>query len=223
MTATMHRPGTSLEPDATPLGSLPEASSAEAPPATAARGWWGLVMVGGLAGIVTAAWQTVERIQWASAPAVGSVCDLSATISCSSVFSEWQSSALGVPNSLIALPVFAMIASAGLGGVLRSRPSNAYTASMLGLSVFMTLFVTWYLAQSAFVMDVLCLFCLGCGVAILAASVGLTRVAAAQRALGSGRAGRSLDVMVRSGSDLIAWGGLAVVVALMLVLGLGLL
>ena len=104
------------------------------------------MLVAGLAGVGTGAWQTVERIAWAAEPAIGSVCDLSATISCGNVFSHWQSSALGVPNSLVALPVFAMIGSAGLAGVLGSRPSRSYTATMLGPSVFMALFVTWYLA-----------------------------------------------------------------------------
>lgn len=104
------------------------------------------MLVAGLAGVGTGAWLTVERIAWAGEPAIGSVCDLSATISCGNVFSHWQSSALGVPNSLVALPVFAMIGSAGLAGVLGSRPSRSYTATMLGPSVFMALFVTWYLA-----------------------------------------------------------------------------
>jgi uncharacterized membrane protein len=222
MTATVDRPvaTTRLEPGTTPVAADPVGAPAQ--PGTG-RGWWGLVLAAGLAGVLTAAWQSVERIAWAAEPDVGSVCDLSATISCSNVFSHWQSSALGVPNSLIALPVFAMIASAGLAGVLGSRPSRAYTATMLGLSVFMTLFVTWYLAQSALVMNVLCLFCLGCGVAILAASVGLTRVASAQGALGTGRLGRGVDTLVRSGSDLMVWGGLALAVGLMLVLSFGVL
>jgi uncharacterized membrane protein len=168
--------------------------------------------------MITSGWQTVERIQWAAKPDAPVACDLSAVISCSSVFSHWQSSALGIPNSIIALPVFAMLASAALAGVMGARLPRPYLASMLGLSVFMTAFVTWYLVQSAFVMGVLCLFCLGCGVAILLASAGLTRAAAAQGALGSGRLGRSVDTMVRSGADLMLWGGLALVIGLMLLL-----
>lgn len=53
---------------------------------------------------MTAAWQTVERIAWAADPQAPSVCEINTVLSCSSVYPHWQSSALGIPNSLIALP-----------------------------------------------------------------------------------------------------------------------
>jgi uncharacterized membrane protein len=206
------------------MTTLSDRATASAPGAGATtsgnRGWWALGLLGGVAGMGTAGWQTVERIAYAQDPAVAVACDLNAVISCSSVFTHWQSSALGIPNSIIALPVFAMLASAALAGLTGSRLANAYLATMLGLSVFMTAFVTWYLVQSAFVMGVLCLLCAGCGVAILATSIALTRVAAAQQALGSGRLGRSVDTMTRSGSDLMLWLGLGAVLTVMLVLTL---
>jgi uncharacterized membrane protein len=214
MTAVTDRPAGASAP--TPV--VPDRAAPSRGPAITSRAWWGLALAGGLGGIVTGGWQTVERIQWAQDPGVAVACDLSAVISCSSVFTHWQSAALGIPNSIIALPVFAMLASAALAGVLGARLPGPYLATMLALSVFMTAFVTWYLVQSAFVMGVLCLFCLGCGVAILATSIGLTRVAGAEGALGSGRLGRTVDTMVRSGADLMLWGGLALVVGLMLLL-----
>jgi uncharacterized membrane protein len=214
MTVVTDRPAVASAP--TP--AAPDPAPWSRGPAMTSRAWWALALAGGAGGMVTAGWQTVERIQWAQDPGVAVACDLSAVISCSSVFGHWQSSALGIPNSIIALPVFAMLASAALAGVMGARLPRPYLATMLGLSVFMTAFVTWYLVQSAFVMGVLCLFCLGCGVAILLASVGLTRVAAAEGALGSGRLGRSIDTMVRSGADVMLWGGLALVAALMLLL-----
>lgn len=208
-------------------GMLTRPPSTEPVPASAPDGrsstlrrWYALMLLGGSLGIVTAAWQTVERIAWAKNPGASSICEINAVVSCSSVYSHWQSSALGIPNSLVALPVFALIASAGLAGVLRSELSRAYLASILGLTVFMALFVTWYMEQSAFAIGILCLFCLGCAVNIILAGIGVTRVAAAQHALGHGRADRQLQLQVEANTDVIAWVGLALVIATMLFVGL---
>lgn len=184
------------------------------------RGWWALVLLGGLLGIVTATWQTVERIAYAKDPTTASVCEINSVLSCSSVYDHWQSSALGIPNSLIGLSVFAILASAGLAGVLGSALARGYLAFLFGLTVFMTGFVVWYMQQSAFSIRVLCLFCVGCAVNIVLAGVGITRVAAANQVFGSGRAGRELETWVRSGADVMAWVGVAVVIAAMLVIGL---
>jgi len=119
--------------------------------------------------MVTAAWQTVERIAWASDPSAPSVCEINAVLSCSSVYSHWQSAALGIPNSLIALPVFAIIAATGLAGVLGSSLTSRFVALVFALTVIMTAFVTWYLEQSALAIGVLCLFCIGCAATILLA------------------------------------------------------
>lgn len=189
-------------------------------PVGTARGWWALALAGGLLGTASTMAQTVDRIAWAKDPSASSICDVNAKLSCSSVFGHWQSSALGVPNSVVGGVVFALVAAAALAGLTGSRLSRPFLATMLGLTLFMTGFVTWYLAESAFSMKVLCLYCLSCGVNITLAGVGLTRATEAAGGLGDGPAGRALSTMVRSGSDLIAWGGLVVVVGAMLVVGL---
>lgn len=185
-----------------------------------ARPWWGLVLGAGLLGVGTTITQTVERIAYLKNPQALSICDINSTLSCTSVFSHWQSSALGIPNSLIGLTVFAVLGSAGLAGVLGARLPRAYVATLLGLTVFMAGFITWYMEQSAFAIHVLCLFCVGCAVSVVTAGVGITRVAAAQHALGDGRAGYWLRLLVQSRADLVAWFGLALVIAAMLLFGL---
>lgn len=209
MSSTLHRP---LEP----------AEPSEAAPGTGQRlrGWYAVMLVGGLLGVVTAAWQTVERIAWAADPDSLSVCEINTLISCSSVFDHWQSSALGIPNSLIAMPVFGFIASAGLAGMLGSRLSRGFLGSVLGVTLFMTAFVVWYMEQSAFDIGVLCLFCLSCMVNIILAGIGITRVVSAEHVLGHGRVDRELRLLVDSRADLIAWVGLAAIVGAMLYAGL---
>lgn len=186
------------------------------------RRWYALMLVGGALGVVTAAWQTVERIVWEGDPNAGSICEINAVLSCSSVFSHWQSSALGIPNSLIALPLFGMFAAAGLAGVLGSRLSKSFLATMAGFAAFFAVFIFWYLEQSAFSIGILCLFCLGCFVNLVIAGTGVIRVAAAERAFGEGRFGRQMTLQAEAGVDLIVWAGLVAVVALMLFAGLAL-
>lgn len=213
MTTTLHRPG----PDRPPVDPGPSRGGERS-----LRRWYAVILVGGLLGVVTATWQTVERIAWAADPDSLSVCEINAVLSCGSVFSHWQSAALGISNSIVSLPVFAFLASLGLAGVLGSHLSRGYLGAAFGMTLSMTGFVVWYMQQSAFAIGVLCLFCVGCMVNIVIAGVGITRVAAAQRVLGNGRAGRELRLLVESRADLIAWGGLTVIVAAMLYLGLAL-
>jgi len=203
---------TSTLPRSTPLEGLPAPARL--------RPWYLLMLVGGALGLFTAGWQTVERIAWASDPQATSVCEINAVLSCSSVFSHWQSSALGVPNSLVAMAVFGFVASTGLAGLLGSQLSRAYLATVFGMTVFMTAFVVWYLEQSALSIGVLCLFCVGCAVNLIVAGLGITRVAARAGALGRGGLGRGVTAMVSSGADIVAWLGLAALLTLMMVLGL---
>ncbi len=141
-------------------------------------------------------------------------------VSCQTAYAYWQSSALGIPNSLIGLPVFAVVASTAAAALLGSRHASSYLAGVWGLALFMTAFAFWYMEQSAFEMRALCLFCTASMVNILLASVGLTRVVAAHRALGTGSAGRALDRLVDRRVDLVFWAGVALAVAAMLYVGL---
>lgn len=195
-------------------------SSAQVSATASTRPWFVLVLLAATAGIVSAGWQLVERIAYAENADAGSVCDFNAVISCSSVFTQWQSSALGIPNTLVSLPIFAALAATAVAGILRSRFSPPYLAALLGVSLFMAGFATWYSYQTGFVMGAMCLFCTIGSACVLTAGIGVTRVAAAGRALGDGRAGRTLALLVDSKSDVIAWGGLILINAAMLYFGL---
>lgn len=210
MTTTLGTPGGATGQDPGPV-------SPADPRAT--RRWWWVVLVGAAAGVVATVWQTVERLRYAAGD-TDSFCDISATLSCSSVYTHWQSSALGIPNSLIGLPVFALIAGTALAALLGSRLSATHLRVVLGLALFMTAFVTWYLQQTAFSIGALCLFCVGCMVSISLAGAGLVRVADAEGALGKGRLAARVRAAVDSWVDLALWLGLGMLVAVMLVVGL---
>ena len=197
----------------------PQASRPQ-PAVTTTRTWWLVVLAGGVLGIVGTVWQTVERLSVLATPGEKSVCDINAVISCGSVYERWQSSALGVPNSLIGLPVFAVLASGALAALLGARLSGRYIATLWGLALFMTVFVFWYMEQTAFTIGALCLFCTASMVNIMLAGIGLTRVADAEGALGHGAVGRTVRRLVDGWWDLVLWFTLVAVVAAMLVIGL---
>jgi uncharacterized membrane protein len=180
-----------------------------------------LVLLGGGLGTVSAVWQTVDRIAYAGTPDVALLCDVNALFSCSTVFDHWQSSALGLPNSLVALPVFVGLAFTGLAGLLGSRLARGYIVVMFALGLLMAGFLTWYMQQSAFAIGVLCLLCLACALSVVVAGIGLTRMVADEHALGHGRVGREMSLMVSSGAYIVAWAGLALLIAVILLLGLG--
>lgn len=191
-------------------------------PARPVRLWPALMVVGGLVGMVSGAWQTVERIHFAAGTNADAFCEINAVLSCNSVFTHWQSSALGIPNSLISLPVFALLASGGLAALLGTHLSRGYAVALLGTTLFMAAFLTWYMQQSAFAIGVLCIYCTACAAAVVAVGIGVTRVVDAEQALGTGRAGRQLRLLVEARADLIIWAGLAALIAVLLYLGLAL-
>jgi uncharacterized membrane protein len=202
------------------MGIQTELAPEPTPTRTDARRWWWLVLAGGLLGIVGRVWRTIERRAYGSGDKGPSVCDISAIVSCTNVYSHWQSSALGVPNSLIGLPVFAFVTSAAIAALLGTVHSTRYVAVVWGLAVFMTLFAVWYMEQTATSIGSLCLFCTASLLNIMLAGVGLTRVVDAHGALGAGRAGQRLHRLVDSWADVALWVGLAFAVAAMLFVGL---
>lgn len=127
---------------------------------------------------------------------------------------------MGVPNTLISLPIFAMFATTAVAGLLGSRLARPYLAALFGISLFMAAFATWYTYQSAFVMGAMCLFCTVGSACVLVAGIGVTRAVASGRGLGDGRAGRALALLVRSSADVLAWAGLILINVAMLYFGL---
>lgn len=123
---------------------------------------------------------------------------------------------------MISIPVFAALAFSGLSLLMGSQLSRSYVATLFGMTVFMAAFLTWYMEQSAFAIGVLCIYCTVCAASLITIGIGLTRVVDADQALGTGRAGRQLRLLVEARADIIIWLGLAALIAVLLYLGLAL-
>lgn len=191
-------------------------------PARPATGWLVLMLVAGLTGMGATIIQIVERIQVAENPDAELICDLNAVFSCGSVITAWQSSVFGaVPNAAIGLSVFAVLTSAAVLALLGTRWSRGGWLFLAVTAGVMLAFTVWFLWQTAFVISRVCLWCLVIGTAILLVNVVLWRVGHRLGHLdGPSAPARAASWLVRGGSDLVLWAGLAALVALMMVAGL---
>lgn len=193
-----------------------------APPASAGQGRLGaLVAVAGGAGVLVTAMQLLDRIALAENPQAPLVCDISSVLSCGSVLTAWQSSALGVPNAMVGLAVFSAFLSAGLAAALGGALSLRYLRVLEALALGMLGFTLWYLAQTTFVLGALCLYCTVVGTSVVLVNLAVSRMW--RRAGGLGGRGpltRLARGFVDSGDDRWVWAalwlGVAAVIALVL-------
>jgi uncharacterized membrane protein len=165
--------------------------------------------------------QIVERIALAENADADLLCDINGTFSCGNVLTAWQSSVFGpIPNAAIGLSVFALtlgVAGAGLLGSALSKTTWGVATFFAG---FMAAFVVWFLAQTAFVIGQVCLYCLVIGTMVLLMNVAWWRVGRRLGFLSGNRFLDGADWLVRGGTDLLIWAGLGIVVATMMVAGL---
>jgi uncharacterized membrane protein len=181
---------------------------------------WAVILVAGLAGLGFTGTQIMEKLAILKDPATTLACDVNAVLSCTDVLLSWQASVLGPPNALIGAVMFTILWAGALGALLGSTIGRWHLVLLWGLAVFFLVFATWFMEQTAFSIGRLCLWCIGITTMVVIICGALTRLAARDQVLGSGRAGRWLATAVRSGLDLIIWFGWWLAIAAMLWIGL---
>lgn len=183
--------------------------------------WFVTIAIASVTGMAATVIQIVDRIALAENPDADFVCDINGTFSCGNVLTAWQSSVFGpIPNSVIGLSVFVMMLTTSVGALLGSRLSRRAWGVATFVAGFMAAFVIWFLAQTTFSIQRVCLYCLVIASAVLVMNLAWWRLGLRLGFLDDG--GRFLTTAgtwVRGGTDLMIWGGLAVVVAAMMVAG----
>ena len=114
----------------------------------------------GIVGFVAAFVLSVEKIALLINPAYTPSCTINATVSCTSVMNSPQSALFGFPNPLLGIAGFAVLATTGAMLLAGGRLASWYRA---GLQIGVTLglvFVAWLIAQSLFVIEALCPYCM---------------------------------------------------------------
>ena len=119
---------------------------------------------------------SIDAVKLAADPFVDLGCNISSTISCSTVGLTWQANLLGFPNAflgLIAEPVVITIAVAALGGVRFPKwfMLSAQVVYSIGL-----LFAYWLFYQAYFVIGAMCPWCMLITVTTTLVFASMTRV-----------------------------------------------
>jgi uncharacterized membrane protein len=185
------------------------------------RWWFGAIVVAAVVGVAATITQLVERIALAQNSRAEFICDINGTFSCGNVLTSWQSSVFGpIPNAAIGLTVFAFTIGIGAAGLLGSALSKPAWALATFFAGFIGLFTTWFLAETAFVIGSVCLYCLVIATMVLTLNLAWWRVGHRLGHLSGNRLLDTADWLVGGGTDLVLWAGVAVIVGAMMVGGL---
>lgn len=203
------------------MGDRPRAADHRDMSSSQPRAWFGLIAAAAVVGMASTIIQLVERVALAENADAELLCDINGTFACGNVLTSWQASVFGpIPNAAIGLSVFALSLGIAGAGILGSSLSRATWGVATFLAGFMAAFTVWFLAQTAFVISAVCLYCLVIGTMVLFINLAWWRIG---DRLGYLRGSRVLDGaswLVRGGTDIVLWAGLGVVVAAMMVAGL---
>jgi uncharacterized membrane protein len=173
--------------------------------------------VGGLIGMLAAFLQTTEKITLLTHKDALLTCDLNSVFSCTNVLNAWQSSVFGFPNSLLCMTLFTIFATTAFIGASGAMLSRKLRLGVQALSLGTLGFALWFLTQSIYVINALCILCIFCFAGLLLVNWGWLRINAADLPIGDHARAR-LQRSIASGADIFAWMLLAMALAFAMVL-----
>lgn len=175
------------------------------------------MLTGGIIGMIAAFLQTTEKIALLKNKDAILACDLNSVFSCTNVLNAWQSAVFGFPNSLMCMALFTIFASIALVGVSGGTLPRKLRLGIQTLSLFTLGFALWFLTQSIYVINALCILCIFCFIGLLLVNWGWLRANADDLPIGEhGRA--FVKRRIASGADTFAWILLGLAVAFAMIL-----
>jgi uncharacterized membrane protein len=163
----------SAKPDGPVEDSVP---GADAPSAVSRAGaWW--ILIAGVIGLIASATLTVEKIELLLNPSYVPSCNLNPIVSCGSVMTTPQASALGFPNSLIGIAAFAVVTVTGVLAVAKVPLPRWYWIGMTLGTLAGAGFVHWLIYQSLYRIGALCPYCMVVWVATISLLVVVASIA----------------------------------------------
>lgn len=121
--------------------------------------YW-FIAVGSAIGLVASFIQLMDKLTILANSSAVLVCDINSALSCSSVLNAPQASVLGPPNALISTVVFSFLLAIGLVGATGGIISKKMRFITQFIALFTLAFGTWFLSQSIFVIQSLCIYCI---------------------------------------------------------------
>lgn len=129
-------------------------------PARPGKGLGALLLVGGLIGLVASLALTVEKIALLENPDYIPSCNVSPLLSCGSVMTTPQAEAFGIPNPILGIAGFAVVAAIGASLLAGARFVAWFWAAVQAGVTFAVVFVHWLIYQSLYVIGALCPYCM---------------------------------------------------------------
>ncbi|HSX34441.1 MAG TPA: vitamin K epoxide reductase family protein [Candidatus Saccharimonadales bacterium] len=162
------------------------------------------MLAGGAMGMAAAFLQTTEKIALLKNKDAVLSCDLNSVFSCTNVLNAWQSSVFGFPNSLMCMALFTIFSSIALVGVNGGALPRKLRLGIQALTLFTLGFALWFLTQSIYAINALCILCIFCFAGLLVVNWGWLRLNAADLPIGvRGRA--FIQRRIAEGADIFAW------------------
>jgi len=121
---------------------------------------YAIMTAGSVIGLVASFTQMMDKITLLKDSGAPLVCNINASLSCSTVLNSQQASVLGPPNALISTIMFCFFLAIGLAGLTSSVISVKMRFITQFLAIFTLLFGMWFLYQSIFVIQSLCIYCI---------------------------------------------------------------
>jgi uncharacterized membrane protein len=114
----------------------------------------------GLIGLFAAFTLTMEKFEYLKNPNHIASCDINPVLSCGTVTATKQASAFNFPNPFLGLMAFASVVTIGMG-IFAGAKYKKWFWQLLQLGVIFGIgFVIWLMAQSIYVIQALCLYCM---------------------------------------------------------------
>lgn len=119
-----------------------------------------IMTAGSLIGLVASFIQMMDKITLLKNSDAVLVCNINDSLSCSTVLDSWQASVLGPPNALISTVMFSILLAVSFTGLTKSILSKTARLTAQFLSLFTLGFGMWFLHQSIFIIESLCIYCI---------------------------------------------------------------
>ncbi|TFC95736.1 vitamin K epoxide reductase family protein [Cryobacterium breve] len=117
-------------------------------------------IIGGAIALTAAFLLTLDKFAILEDPQAQLSCNFSVLVGCSTNLGSWQGAILGFPNPLIGLMAWTVVITIGAAILAGAQFSRWFWVALnVGLTGALA-FVIWLMAQSFFVLDVLCPWCM---------------------------------------------------------------
>lgn len=119
-----------------------------------------ILAVGGMIGVLAAAILMAEKVHLLKNPGALLSCDINPIVACGSVINTPQASAFGLPNPILGLVGFGIVATVGMALLAGAQFKRWFWLGLQAGTVFGVGFVTWLQFESIYRIDALCPYCM---------------------------------------------------------------